>query len=355
MLPTDVEPDYSVLARILRDPDVLDRLTPNAFSRAIDAATAARLLGWFLERSRERGLPVSPPAWLADRLASAVAFAHSCELAVRWEIDRLRRAFLGTDQLWVLLKGGAYIAAGLAPGTGRRVADIDLLVPESDLASVEARLRDHGWDIIPLDAYDNRYYREWMHELPPMIHRERKSTVDVHHRILPRTSRLRPTSARLLERSQPVNGVRVLCPAHMILHAAAHMFHDGEIAGAIRDLVDLDQLLRHFGRNAEFWVDLEGEAAALGLTRPAFYALRYSRQWFDTPVPDALSERLSRWGPPAMVCTLMDRLVEEAIATAAGRGSSAAVFALYVRSHWLRMPPWQVARHLTRKAFVRQR
>ena len=26
---------------------------------------------------------------------------------------------------------------------------------------------------------------------------------------------------------------------------------------------------------------------------------------------------------------------------------------LYLRGHWLRMPPWQLAQHLWRKAFVR--
>src|ERR1700756_5300311 len=108
MLWSAVAPDYPALARLLREPEALDRLTPVAFGRAIDAANSARLLGWFLERSRERAVPASPPAWLADRLVSAARFARSCELAVQWEIDRLHRAFLGTNQLWVLLKGAAY-------------------------------------------------------------------------------------------------------------------------------------------------------------------------------------------------------------------------------------------------------
>jgi Uncharacterised nucleotidyltransferase len=346
-----VEPDYALLARVLRDPAALDRLAPAAFARAIDAANAARLLGWLLECCRERGVPSSPPAWLADRLQNAAAVSQNCELAVRWEIDRLQRAFLGTDQLWILLKGAAYIAAKLPPGAGRRVADIDVLVPMRDLAAVEGILRQHGWETAELDGYDNRYYREWMHELPPMVHRERHSTVDVHHAILPRTSRLKPASERLLARSQVVNDVRVLCPSHLVLHAAAHLFHDGEIAGAVRDLVDLDQLLRHFGRDTAFWEDLQNEAAALDLMRPLFYATRYAHRWFSTPMPRAFADAVSGWGPPAGVRAIMDRFVERSVASGARRGSSAAVLALYVRAHWLRMPPLQVARHLARKTF----
>src|SRR4029079_13106255 len=123
--------------------------------------------------------------------------------------------------------------------------------------------------------------------LPPMIHRDRRSVVDVHHGILPRTSRLKPSPDRLLQQAETLgDGVRVLCPAHIVLHAAAHLFHDGEIAGAIRDLVDLDQLLRWFGRAEAFWRSFRRETRALDLARPAYYALRYARRWFGTPLPD---------------------------------------------------------------------
>jgi hypothetical protein len=47
---------------------------------------------------------------------------------------------------------------------------------------------------------------------------------------------------------------------------------------------------------------------------------------------------------------LMDRLVLRALPGATGRGSSRAALALYIRSHWLRMPPVMLTRHLLRKA-----
>ena len=345
-------PDYVTLTRVLRDPSQIDRLSPEELSRLLDVAIAARLLGWVITECRTR-VPREAPPWLHDRLQSAEALAADYERALRWEIDRLARVFFDTSQRWILLKGAGYVAAGLPPGVGRRVADVDLLVPREDLGRVEQGLRDHGWEFGDLDPYDERYYREWMHELPPMMHRERKSIVDVHHAILPGTSRLRPASERLLERAVLAGPVHVLCPSHMVLHAAAHLFHDGEIAGAIRDLVDIDQLLRCFGRDGSFWDDLLREARALDLTRPAYYAITYARRWFDTPVPDDIYRELRVWAPPAPVDRLMDALVGSSIASTAGRASSLAVFALYVRSHWLRMPPARLATHLIRKAFRR--
>jgi hypothetical protein len=139
----------------------------------------------------------------------------------------------------------------------------------------------------------------------------------------------------------------------MVLHAAAHLFHDGEIAGAIRDLVDLDQLLRSFAKDGQgeaFWRDLVQEAVALDLTRPAYYALRYAQRWFDTPVPADVAVETAAWAPPAAVRRLMDALVQRTIPEGFRDTSQAAVLALYVRSHWLRMPPLQVVRHLTRKS-----
>jgi hypothetical protein len=135
----------------------------------------------------------------------------------------------------------------------------------------------------------------------------------------------------------------------MVLHAAAHLFHDGEIAGAIRDLVDLDRLLRHFDSDP-FWIDLVNEAQGLGLQRPGYYALRYARRMFGTPIPAAVLTSFDAFAPPRTIRRFMDQLVEEAVRGASGPTASTAAFALYVRSHWLRMPPQLLVRHLARKA-----
>src|SRR5690606_36716832 len=127
----------------------------------------------------------------------------------------------------------------------------------------------HGWETGPLDPYDEPYYREWMHELPPMRHRERGTLIDVHHRILPRTGRVHPSSERLFAHAidLPDSPVRVLSPPHMVLHAAAHPFQDGVIAGALRDLVDIRDLREEVVADAYFDEFLSEERIALGLGR----------------------------------------------------------------------------------------
>lgn len=349
----DVTPDRQLLADVIRNPNRIGELTAQQLSMLIDAAAEARLLGWFLSR-HESLQPGDVPSWLADRIRDVRATVTEAERSIRWEINRLERVFADTDVLWVLLKGAGYVAAGLPPGRGRQVADIDLLVPEAQLGVAEATLKEHGWLTAALEPYDDLYYRRWTHELPPMVHEERGSVVDVHHGILPRTSRLRPLPSRLLERSVPAGSYRVLCPSHMVLHAATHLFHDGEVTGAIRDLVDITHLLGTFGGVPGFWDDWLAEAGTLGLERPAYYAVRYAVKSGNLRVPPDVVARMEAWAPPSTILRLMDALVSRTISGRTGRWGSAATFALYVRSHWLRMPPLLLARHLAHKACVRR-
>ena len=139
---------------------------------------------------------------------------------------------------------------------------------------MEAALQDAGWQPIKLDPYHQRYYRTWMHELPPLRHRERGTVVDLHHTILPPTSRLKPDPAQLWAAARRLGGgpVHVLAPADMVLHGAAHLFQDGDLRRALRDLVDIGDLLGHWHR-ARILAASRAARRQLGLGRPLFYAL----------------------------------------------------------------------------------
>src|SRR5437870_709177 len=155
----DVAPDHALLVRVLRDPRQLQSLSAEQFSHAIDSANHARLLGWLVTHA-DSYLPLDSPAWLNDRLVTARALVREYERAVRWEIDRLTRAFWDIELRCILLKGAAYLAAGLPPGRGRRVADIDVLVPRERLPEVEKVLLAHGWQFGEIDPYDAHFYRQ---------------------------------------------------------------------------------------------------------------------------------------------------------------------------------------------------
>lgn len=339
-----------VLVAVLRDLARLERLSAEECEALLPAAEAARLLSRLAIDAERMRLTTSLPLWARDRLTSARVRGQAFERAVLWEVDRVHRALLPVGVRPVFLKGAGYIAAGLSCGVGRVVADVDILVSEADLPVAQAALQEHGWRFESLHAYDERYYREWMHELPPMRHRGRGTMLDVHHRILPRTGRVHPPTERLLEKAVDVGGTRVLAPAHMVLHSAAHLFQDGEVAGAIRDLHDFHDLVGHFGRQPQFWNALVNDAGAFGLERAMYYALRSAQRVWDTDISEAGVLALKRWRPNVVTQQIMDSFIAVALRQPAGQLRSPSVLGLYLRSHWLRMPLPLLATHLIEKA-----
>lgn len=312
----------------------------------VAAARAELLLASLAWRLRDADVPPR----VATLLAEARAQAEQGQVAALWEAEMARRALAPLGVPVVLLKGTAYAAAGLEAGRGRSIGDLDILVPRDALPQVEEALLGAGWEWVKPDPYDDAYYREHMHELPPLIHRERDRMIDVHHTILPLTHRARPYPGDLLDQSREQNsGLRVLSPEHMIVHAAAHLIADGDLSGGLRNLWDIDSLCREFsGKQGDFYLSVAEEAATQGLHSEVMRALRLSARLFGTPLisystpsPVEYSERTS------------DRLFLRRLLARDGWGREirpATRLGFYVRSHWLRMPPMMLARHLWTKA-----
>src|SRR5690606_28815053 len=131
-------------------------------------------------------------------------------------------------------------------------------------------------------------------------------------------------------------GVSVLAPADMVLHSATHLFYNEEFSHGLRDMSDLDLLLRHFMQTQEFWAELLGRAQALGLMRPLYYCLRYCCTLFATPMPVAVLDEAARAqgrGAPLLL-RLWLRVLGSTHPTARRPGTALASLLLYLRAHW---------------------
>lgn len=348
------------LLAAIREPASLAALSLRELDLSIRLLRRARLLGRVAFRLREQGMLDSLPQPVPDHLRSALVSAEARERAARWELNRIARAIDDPQLMPIALKGCAYLLYGTPNSAGRSFADVDLLLPKAQLDRVERRLVEQGWIAGELSAYDDHYYRHWAHELPPLTHVEREVEVDLHHGIVMPTGRLRPDPQLLIEAARPVPGqpYRVLAPIDMVLHAATHLFYGGEMDDALRELVDIADLLAFFGeREPGFWEEFWPRAIRLGLERPAFHALRFVSRWQLAPVPAGTLEvsRLATPGPVSQA--LMDRLVPLALfpphPDVVARSASLARAALFVRSHWVRMPPAMLMRHLGYKLRLR--
>ncbi|VXC19662.1 nucleotidyltransferase family protein [Massilia sp. 9I] len=352
-----------LLVEVLREPGQVRSLDAAGWDLLLRQAGHADLLATLGILLEEAGLREAISAAAREHFAWAAVLLERHRRALRFEVDRIGQALAGMNRPLLLLKGAAYVMAGLPPAAGRMFSDVDILVPKDRLAEAEGALLMHGWAAIHQDEYDQRYYREWMHELPPMEHIRRGNTIDVHHAILPETARVRPDPALLRADAVPVPGaagLSTLSPHDMVLHSATHLFSEGEWQHGLRDLLDLHLLLLHFGAVPGFWDGLVARAIRLELARALFYALRYGARLLGTPVPPAVMAEAARAGSPgAALLALMDALFLRALLpphpSCADRLTPTALGALYVRANWLRMPPLMLARHLFHKAFISPR
>jgi hypothetical protein len=350
-----------VLRRALVTPEILSNLQLSEWDRLLPQARSAGLLARLDVLINERGLFKSVPDPVKPHLIAARRVANNDGSIIRWEVNRIAYALPRQDIPIVLLKGAAYVMLELPVARGRFSSDVDILVPKASIANVEKALIDHGWRHIKLENYDQFFYRHWSHEIPPLQHRDRGTIVDVHHTILPPTGRLHPDPEKLLAASVPLTGTRfsVLACTDMVLHSAAHGFQDGDLARGLRDLVDIDELLRHFNSaHADFWDQLACRAEELELSRPLYYALTWAKSYLQTPVPACTIERAKAWQPAWPVSFLMDALVDRVITAGPWDKELTVKISrrlLYARAHWLRMPPHLLIPHLTRKLLVNHR
>lgn len=347
----------NLLSVILNDPAQAQSLNEQKWDVLVRQARHANLLGRLCHRLRMSGELSRIPQRPLNHLLSGAAMADRQRLSIKYEISILHETLQRHKIPLVLLKGAAYVMAELPAASGRVFADIDILVPRALLPEAESALMLAGWVSTASDPYDQRYYRQWMHELPAMQHMFRGTALDVHHTILPPTSRLKPDPALLIEASielPEMPGVRVLCPEDMILHSATHLFHEGEPDNLLRDLTDLDALLRHFAVCEGFWGRLIERAHRLNLEGPLGLALCYTSQLLETPIPteilDATSVQQNRSFRKRLLDAIYLRVLCPQHESTADWFSPWARKLLYIRAHWLRMPPHLLAYHLGHKA-----
>ncbi|MDO4551861.1 MAG: nucleotidyltransferase family protein [Planctomycetia bacterium] len=365
----------SLVLRFFRDPFSCKDFTYPQWNTLFEEARFGKLLSRLAWIIQEYNLDEDVPSQAKWILKSAqLRFEHN-RRQLFWELDRIYRAILPLETFYsspygqspiLLLKGAAYIAAGFPWAEGRSSVDMDVLVQRENLEEMERRLLEDGWLPSVKNEYDTRYYREWMHEIPPLCHIERKTVLDVHHNILPLTGRIKIRPELLWEQSlvlqEAVNPAarhyRILSPPDMILHSAVHLFQDGEISNAFRDLLDLDAMLRYYLPQAGFMERLFLRAEELGTQRSLFYAIHFCHQLLGTPISAEHLRHVNSYGGNLCQKMIMNCCVPISLLSYPKEAQSFRVSlanqVLYLRSHFLRMPLRMLIPHLWQKRRIRK-
>lgn len=353
-------PGVELLVQAITRPASVRGLSPADWDLLLRQGRVSDSLARLASRLQAGGVWDAVPLQPQRHLLAALKLAQRQHVELTYEVQVIHRALAEAGIPLVLLKGAAYVLAGRASAAGRMVSDVDILVPQARLADAESALMKAGWITTTRDAYDQHYYRTWMHEIPPLQHVHRGSVVDVHHAVVPPTAGYGLDSAVLLGDAVPVDASRqvwVLNDWDMVLHSAVHLMHEGELEMGFRGLLDLDALVTELSKADGFWPGLCQRAIRLKLQWPLFLALRYMHALIGTPVPSREMDALrSASGPMASPWRIawLDFLYRRALRpvhpSVEDRWSPVARQVLYLRSHGLRMPIRLLIPHLLRKS-----
>jgi len=305
-----------LLLDALREPRTMAEQKLADWDVLLQAARGTQVLSRLAADARRAELNGALPAEVGPHLETATVLSARHEQVVRWELNRIDWALKRVDTPVILLKGAAYLAAKLPASRGRLYNDVDILVPKEKLHAAERALLAHGWEVGENLPHDEEYFRRWLHELLPMVHRHRRTMLDLHHNILPRIDNLCFDPPLLFERAVPAAAnprFLVLAPEDMVIHNCVHLFRNGHFWTGLRDLVDLRDLLNYFVSESEFWPRLVARVEQLRVGTPCYFALRYAQRYLALELPPGERMQIERWKPLWPPTWAMDRLVHRAI------------------------------------------
>ncbi len=334
------------LISLLQSPARVSELALQDWNPIVETGRKTQLLGALAVRLRVAGVLSQVPPAVARHLALAELTAQRRSQAAMWEVTAMRRAIDPAIAL-VLLKGCAYVACQDANAGGRVFSDVDVMVRRQDLPTLESALIAVGWKPSRVNAYDQAYYRNWMHEVPPMAHVRRHTVLDLHHAINPPISRFYVEPEKLFERLVEVQpGVFALGPLDRVIHCALHLLQEGDPQKLVRDLYDLYLLCQQHAPTLEEQSLLRVRALELGVA---------------PLVNKACSAAHALFAPEGSHLSKTTGLVVASVVRAArcthDSGSWVTALAGTVvlgYSHWIKMPLRLLLPHLARKAWLNQ-
>lgn len=338
----------SPLLNVLVDNRSIGTLNNEEFSLLLAEARTCGLLGRVAHVLQQSPHVDLLPSHLADQLSATTIYSNGFRQDVWRELRHIEQALSTLNTPVILLKGASYVLLGLPSADGRVFSDIDILVKKTHIAAAEAALMLGGWSTGKLDAYDQRYYRQWSHEIPPMTHLHRGTTIDLHHSLAMPTCRVHVDSARMIAEAVPVGEGGFwwrLKDEDMILHAASHLLLNAEFDRGLRDIWDIDLLYRHFTSiSADYPERLFSRAREVGLESILSQALGLASKFFNTPLPVYVRPDKTSMFSRLLACAASTRHPETR-----PRGQQAADLALMLREMYLRLPGKLLAVHLLHK------
>lgn len=298
------------------------------------------------------------PDFVLKHTNAAKMYADKQAHQVKFE-SALLSEIIKNDQVrdFAFMKGAAYVLSDSPVAKGRTFSDIDLLVSKSQIEDIERKLVVYGWFQDETSDYDQRYYRQWTHEIPPLRNNARGTILDLHHNILPPVSGRAPNIQLFWDKVITTSsGSQVFSKPALALHSLTHLFFQEEFSHGFRDLSDLNILFSSVEKEDDFWTDILELAIATRFETELFYAYRYCKLIFATDFPPQFVDKIGQYSPGKLRLKMLDWLFLRVLLPQ-HRFSDIPLLALantiaLIRGHGLKMPLHILLYHSISKLFL---
>lgn len=290
------------------------------------------------------------PDNIQKHFISATTASNRQTQQARHECKQLNKQLNEIGVRPVFLKGAAYTLANPAVGIGRRYTDIDILVNKQELDACAQHLLNYGWMQKPLDDYDERYYREWAHEIPPLYNRMSGTTIDIHHNIIPPISGKAPNIADFLK-VEKTKSFSVPSLHSQILHSAVHLFNNEEFPNGFRDLTDLYILFNQLN-HIEDWQALVNHSSTVAFNNELFQAINACQRILQLKVPADIVRQLTQKQTIRSLALnnfIFDRVLMPFHSKLSPFGTKLAILLAFLRGHLKKMPLPILSKHIFHK------
>lgn len=345
---------FEVVISVVREPAKGIDLEDEVWEDLVHVLRESNLLGTLGHQAEAHGVLQDYPTYAQRHLQSMRVYSDRQARQVRYECRLINDRLVSEGIRPVFLKGAGYTLRGSRNGLGRIYSDIDVLVDRGSIEQAQAALRRDAWYSPPITDYDERYYRKWAHEVPPMKHLLRRTVIDLHHNIVPPISGRAPDIGSLLKGVETTGeGMWVLSAPAATLHSLVHLFSNEDLSSGFRDLVDLYLLLEEYG-DEHFWRELLALAEETGFVQELAFGVILLEMVLGYRVVEyartELREPLASTSGSFVVKHVFRPALRPHHPLVCGGRENLAIQLAYVRGHWIKMPLPVLAGHLAVKA-----
>jgi hypothetical protein len=255
------------------------------------------------------------PGPVVETLREARLGTSARNLFLQAELRRIATALAERGIPSLALKGAALVETTYGDASLRPMRDLDILVPEPDIARAEAAIHALGYLSTPwrpADELDG--VRHGPRYAYPLLVRDRPPTgVDLHRRLAGDLPKLALDDFWERSRESDRGPYRVPSPEDLLLHAGIHFFKDRmvESTGSLGQLADVAWIV---DRHELDWDALVRRASVYEVQGRLFLTLYSAREALGLRVPRGVMEELA---PSAPMGILGRRFLARRVAGAA--------------------------------------